>query len=120
MEGFYSVLGRDIDITGEQLKAVGQQKALKRAGSAWLTDALAALKVFLTEQYSVGETDITFDQFRALARTYEPANPNAWGALPRAAIKAGYIKSTTRTEKAIRPKAQCRVVRVWDINPETL
>lgn len=106
--------------TGEQLKAEGQAKAIKRAGSEWLANALVALKEFCIEQYSVGDTDITIDDFRLRGRTPEPVNPNAWGALPRAAVSAGYIKPTDRTEKAIRPQAQARVVKVWDIAPEAL
>lgn len=105
---------------GEQLKSQGQAKALKRAGSGWLATALIALRNYCEDQYAGDVLDITIDAFRSSGYMHEPVNPNAWGALPRAAVKAGYIKPTTRTEKALRPKAQARVVRVWDINPESL
>jgi len=115
MEAFYQPVK-----TGEQLKSEGQAKAIKRAGSEWLATALTALKEFCTDQYAEGAQDITIDEFRLANYAPEPVNPNAWGALPRAAVKAGYINPTTRTVKASRIAAQARVVRVWDINPDAL
>lgn len=106
---------------GEQLKAAGQVKAVKRSGNEWVDTALAKLKEFCTNEYVYGDCiDITIDDFRQYGGCPEPAHPNAWGALPKAAVKAGYIKPTSRTEKALRPKAQSRIVKVWDINPAAL
>ncbi|WP_429498822.1 hypothetical protein ACQUFY_05830 [Robbsia andropogonis] len=105
---------------GNELKIAGQARAVKRAGSQWLADALVALKHFCTEEYVAGLSDVTIDNFREAGRVREPANANAWGALPKAAIKAGYLKPTERTEAALRPAAHSRRVRVWDIAPEAL
>jgi len=110
-------------MNGMQLKQEGQTKALKRAGSWWLEKALIALRSYCGYVYHRGcgeQPDITIDEFRATRRCPEPANPNAWGALPRAAVKAGYLKPTDRVEKAMRPQAQARVIRVWAINPDAL
>ncbi|KAG0163904.1 hypothetical protein DFQ30_010806 [Apophysomyces sp. BC1015] len=102
-------------MNGTKLKTAGQTKALTRAGSVWLAAALAELKAFCRSMYRLDEADITIDRFRAACRVSEPASPNAWGALPKAAVRAGYLKPTRRTESAMRPKAQRRVIRVWAI-----
>ena len=107
--------------TGEQLKAAGQAKALKHAGSAWLANILSDFRDYVERRYCHGHDDVNVDAFRATVSPWrEPVNPNAWGALPRAAVKAGYITPTDRIVKATRPQAQARVVKVWGINPAAL
>ncbi|CDK30086.1 putative transcription regulator [Burkholderia phage AMP1] len=107
-------------MNGEQLKAEGQAKALKRAGSEWLATALAKLKEYATGEFCYGVNAITIDTFRIEGGCPEPKNPNAWGALPKAAVRAGILLPTDRTSKAARPQAQARVVRVWEVNPAVL
>lgn len=108
-------------MNGEELKAAGQEKALGRAGSEWLASTLSAFRDYCERAYFMGRDDVTVDDFRAtLPRSLEPASPNAWGAFPRAAAKAGYVTSTPRTAKAKRTKAHARVIRVWAINPAAL
>ncbi|KVE35701.1 hypothetical protein [Burkholderia sp. BDU5] len=107
-------------MNGEQLKAEGQAKAVKRAGSEWLATALSRLKDYALESYAYGQGEVTIDGFRESQHAIEPSNVNAWGALPRAAVKAGILTPTSRTVKAKRVKAQARVVRVWDVNPAAL
>lgn len=107
-------------MNGEQLKQEGQAKALKRAGSEWLATALERLKEYAVDHYIGGGLGLTIDGFRASPYAIEPANPNAWGSLPKAAVKAGVLVPTARTVKAARPQAQARVVRVWDLNPAAL
>jgi hypothetical protein len=107
--------------TGDQLKAEGQAKAVKHAGSAWLDGAVARFRSYCYRAYCEGAADVTVDSFRLYSNPLlEPPNPSAWGALPRAACKAGFIKPTDRIEKAQRTAAQARVVRVWDIVPSAL
>jgi len=105
-------------ITGEMLKANGQTQALRRAGSAWLSHAIGELEDWLTELYVAGRRWITMDEFRASGRCPEPASPNAWGALPRNAVRAGLIQPSLLSEKAKRLAAHARRVRLWSICPD--
>jgi hypothetical protein len=102
--------------TGEQRKAEGQAQAKKRAGSEWLADSLFWLGLWVRSRREAGETEINFDQFRSSHLPDEPPNVNAWGSLPKAAVRAGLITPTDRVAKAQRPTAQARTVRVWAIN----
>lgn len=105
--------------TGEQLKREGQDK-MQRIASGWLGMALDKLKEYLTYRYSEGKIVMDFDSFRASLQCSEPPHPNAWGALPRAAARAGFINATNYTVKADRPAAHARRVRLWSICPEAL
>jgi hypothetical protein len=100
-------------MTGEQLKAEGQAKAAKHAGEAWREDALYWLRLWLLSRPY--KTEITFDEFRETGLVPDPANLNAWGTLPRSAVKRGLLEPTDRVAKAKRPKAQSRIVKVWAI-----
>jgi hypothetical protein len=103
--------------TGEQRKAEGQAQAKKRAGNAWMDEALAKLKRYAYLTYINGNRDLTMDDFRANGGCPEPNNANAWGSLPKAGVRAGLLVPTDRVAKALRPTAQARTVRVWELNP---
>ena len=107
-------------MNGEQLKAAGQAQAIKHAGNGWLEKALERLKEYATARWLDGYLAVTIDEFRSSPYAIEPHHVNAWGALPRAAVKAGILTPTPRTVKAKRVKAQARVVKVWSIVPEAL
>jgi hypothetical protein len=99
--------------TGEQRKAEGQAKAAQAAGEAWREEALFRLKMWLRWRAARGFKEMNFDQFRESGLASEPPTPNAWGTLPRAAVKRGLIEPTDRVAKAKRPQAQSRIVKVW-------
>jgi len=102
-------------------KAQGLAKPARHAGSAWLVKVLVAFKEFCEAEYVLGRGDTTIDEFRL--RGFfgaEPKNPNAWGSVPNAALRAGYIKSTDRIAISRRPAAQRRISRVWEIDPAAL
>ncbi|WP_175848542.1 hypothetical protein [Burkholderia multivorans] len=108
-------------MTGEQLKAEGQAAAAKAAGESWRDAAITALKDFAATNYvHSGRTDFTIDEFRDAGACPEPANPNAWGSLPRVAVKLGVLNPTFDTQTARRPKAHARTVRVWKVNIDKL
>jgi len=108
-------------LSGETRKAQGQSRALRRAGSAWLNRALAELKTWLGAQYLAWNlTTVTMDAFRTTSCCPEPPHPNAWGALPRAAVRAGLIQPSLLTQKAKRLKAHARRVQVWNICPDAV
>jgi hypothetical protein len=102
-------------MTGEQLKAEGQAKAAKHAGAAWREEALFGLKMWLRMRLMRGFTEMNFDEFRASPYAFDPSSINAWGTLPRSAVKRGLIEPTDRVVKAKRAKAQSRIVKVWAI-----
>lgn len=106
--------------TGEALKARGQAAAARRSGSEWVAGTLNALRQFCLDQYKRGVTRITVDEFRAERRVAEPESLNAWGALPKAAAKAGFLRDTGMAEKATRTTARARLVKVWAIQPRAL
>jgi len=105
-------------ITGEMLKANGQTRALRRAGSAWLNRALDELKGWMIDLYVAGRRVITVDEFRASGRCPEPPHPSAWGALPRQAVRIGLLQPSHLTQKAKRLAAHARLVRGWNICPD--
>lgn len=105
---------------GLALKNEGMRKARKRAGSPWLATTLTLFKEFCLEAYIAGKPTVTTEDFRKLNVAPEPKSDNAWGSLPAAACKAGFLAKTSMTTVATRPFAHGRVVRLWHINPEAL
>ena len=102
--------------TATERKRMGQDLAEVKAGREWQQEALVQLKSWLAIQDGWG-CDIgpvfTFDQFRESGFAPEPVSVNAWGTLPRAAVKAGICRATDRTVSAHRPESHGRLVRLW-------
>jgi len=107
-------------MTGQTLKTNGQNSALRSAGSAWLHHALAELRHWLNESYLAGRRVVTMDEFRQTQRCTEPYSPNAWGSLPRSAVRAGLLIPSHTDAKAKRLAAHARRVRLWCICPDAL
>jgi len=110
----------DATLPGQALKQNGQKRALRRAGSAWLSRALEDLKYWLADLHALGWNAASMDDFRASGRTPEPASPNAWGSLPKAATRAGLLAPSHMTQKAKRLAAHARRVQLWNICPDVL
>jgi len=106
--------------TGETLKQAGQTRALQRTGSAWLTRALRELQSWLADVYVAGRRVVNMDEFRQATRCPEPASPNAWGSLPKAAVRSGLLAPSHTTQKAKRLAAHARRVQLWNICPDVL
>jgi len=106
--------------TGDALKTNGQHRALRHTGSAWLSRALHELEGWLTDMYKAGRRGVTMDEFRASGRCPEPAHRNAWGALPKKAVRTGLIRPSHLTQKAKRLAAHARRVQVWNICPDAI
>jgi len=106
--------------TGDKLKARGQARALRHAGSEWLRVALDEFRHWLWGVYIAGERAIALDTFRAEKRCPEPASPNAWGALPLQAMRKGWLLPSPQTIKSFRPDAHARRLRMWTICPDGL
>ena len=75
---------------GAALKHRGQQLALDISGN-WAECVLEEFAFWLERQRAIGLTWITVEEFRAQARN-RPVSANAWGSLPRLAMKAGLIE----------------------------
>jgi len=106
--------------TGDALKTIGQNSALRHTGSAWLSHALHELRGWLAEVHKAGRLGVTMDEFRASGRCPEPVHRNAWGALPKKAVRVGLIQPSHLTQKAKRLAAHARRVQVWNICPDAV
>lgn len=106
--------------TGKELKAEGQSRSRKRAGSDWLAKSLDKFKEYCEGEYINGNQDVDIDGFRARGLVPEPASVFAWGSLPRAAVKAGFIRPTNLVRNATRPQAHARPIKLWNIVAEGL
>lgn len=99
-------------------KEIGQQLAITKAGEDWKSEALAALRAYIAIRKASGGTDFTFENFRVWAEQngaiFPPASVNAWGSLPRSAVKAGICLPTGRVCKAHRPSSHSRLIRIWE------
>lgn len=104
---------------GESLKATGMQLALDYSGD-WAEEVVDELAAWLHAQKRMGLTTITIEQFRGRA-ICKPASANAWGSLPRLAIKAGLIAphwvapGVQMRVKAASPKTHAHEVKSWVI-----
>ncbi|NUX98762.1 hypothetical protein [Paraburkholderia youngii] len=108
-------------MNGAQLKAEGQAKVAAHAGTAWRDAAITAMRDFAATNYvNGGRTDFTIDEFRDAGACPEPAHPNAWGTLPKTAVKLGILDPTFDTATSKRPAAHARVARVWRVNVDAL
>jgi len=101
--------------TGTTLKVIGQTRARQSAGSEWLSAALHELHKWLRDLHQAGHNKITMDDFRQAGCVAEPRSANAWGSLPKAAVRAGLLSPTSRSAPAKRPSAHARRVRLWRI-----
>jgi hypothetical protein len=109
--------------SARQLKHEGQQMALFGAGSAWVAEAIAALRLFIMRKKrehggaAVAGLFFTFDEFRAWAEEHRmverPVSLNAWGALPRIAMRQNLIEPTNTYAVAQRPLSHGRTVKIW-------
>lgn len=102
--------------TAKTRKEAGQQLAMFNSG-LWRETVLDLLRRFAKARRNNGIPDFTMDHFRSWAETHTqlkaPHSLNAWGALPRLAMKAGIIKPTGMIDTAKRPASHGRLVRVW-------
>lgn len=101
--------------TAQQLKEIGQDRALQAAGQMWSDQAIGYLRRFVK---TLDRDQFTFDEFRAWALERgldEPYSLNAWGSLPKIAEREDICVSTGRAVPARRPASHGRLVRVWRI-----
>ena len=100
--------------TGQFEKQKGQQLALFNAGADWKCQVMHALRHFCRDRKSSGRPQFRFEEFRAsVEHGAKPSHPNAWGALPRIALKEKLISDTGRFEPATSARTRCHPVRVW-------
>lgn len=108
---------------GVAMKAAGQEKAERKAGAGWQAVMITALRAFcankkLDGMHSVSIPRFTMDEFRLYAKANylpDPESMNAWGALPRRAVREGVIRATGEFRQAVIESAHARVVRVWEV-----
>ncbi|MDI1301975.1 MAG: hypothetical protein PSX71_08730 [bacterium] len=112
LQGATKQQGLQLDFA-EQLKSGGQAVALSHAGKDWLQAALDALPVFLREKHG---NPFALEEFRAWSESGglpAPASANAWGSIPKIAMRKNLIRHTGRAIKALEPKARARLVMEW-------
>ena len=94
----------------------GQQLAITKAGIDWQSEALSALRAYLVIRGDGAE--FTLEDFRVWAEStgviFPPASINAWGSVPKAAVRAGICRPTGKVKKAQRPESHARLIRVWE------
>lgn len=71
-------------------KRAGMQLALDIAGD-WRDRVLVELRAWCADQRAQGLTEITLEQFRAVALNVPPAH-QCWGSVPSLACKAGILE----------------------------
>lgn len=100
---------------GRALAEEGMQRALDRAGSAWVESIVAEARAWCAKR---GGHRITLEQFRQDARS-SPVSHKAWGSLPRILCKAGLLAPVTHADgsavftPAGSLKTHAHPVRVW-------
>lgn len=100
---------------GRALAEKGMQRALDRAGSAWVESIVAEARAWCAKR---GGHRITLEQFRQDARS-SPVSHKAWGSLPRILCKAGLLAPVTHADgsavftPAGSLKTHAHPVRVW-------
>jgi hypothetical protein len=103
--------------TGEELKEIGMQLALERAGHVWADDMMEKLKAFCKARRDMGLIGpFRFEQFREVAEKSGwtlPPDHHAWGNIPRLAIKRGIICATGQFQLAQSPKTRSHPVRTY-------
>lgn len=100
----------------------GQYKAVKKAGSLWVREALKKLEQFIKDRKAdaigspTSTAEFTFEEFRARSEIEGwplPSSVNAWGALPKIAADAKLCEYTGRVAYAKRVESHGRLVKVW-------
>jgi hypothetical protein len=100
---------------GQILKTQGQQLALFNAGK-WSDEAIDKLRAFCKARKDLEMPEFRFEEFRQVAESSGwplPHHSNAWGALPRLAVKHNLIRPTGRYEKATSVATHAHPVAVW-------
>jgi hypothetical protein len=103
-------------MTGESLKTAGMQTALDHAGEKWTASTLDKLRAFCKARKDMGAPAFRFEEFVSVAKDRGwpmPPSSNAFGALPRLAVRAGLIRFTGQYENAKSPKTRCHPVKIW-------
>lgn len=103
-------------MNGRKLKEAGQQLALLNSGDTWTETTIERLKAFCKVRKQLNKPLFRFEEFRLLAEKAGwdmPASPNAWGALPKIAVKRMIIASTGEYQAAQSARTHHHPVRVW-------
>lgn len=99
---------------GNQLKEEGQALALEHAGAPWAERAMGLLRRFCGSAFA--RRPFAFEDFRAWATAQgleDPPSPNAWGGLPRIAIRDGLMHPTGEYRPARSPMTHAHPVRLY-------
>ena len=78
-------------------KKTGMQITLDFAGDEWRARVLEELRAWCAAQREKGATDMTMEQFRAVARN-QGHSPKVWGPLAVQACKAGILAPLTHPD----------------------
>jgi hypothetical protein len=77
-------------VASRAAKDRGQQLALDLAGTEWKESVLAELGAWCAVRRAQGHTDMTMEQFRAVAKASPPSH-KCWGTVPAIACRAGIL-----------------------------
>lgn len=113
-----SMIQGALQLSGSALKAEGMKISLahtEAVSEGWTERTLIALRIFCQELKDSGQTDFTFEQFRAIRESDPPITHKAWGSFASKAASLGIIRSTERYQKAKSAKTHSHPVLSWFI-----
>ena len=105
-------------VASRAAKDRGQQLALDLAGTEWKESVLAELGAWCAVRRAQGHTDMTMEQFRAVAKASPPSH-KCWGTVPAIACRAGILAPMVHPDgspvmrAAESVKTHGHFVRVW-------
>lgn len=104
-------------LSGIEQKQLGLDLVTENAGD-WMDYIIEKLRAFCKVRKSIGRAKFRMEEMRKLAEDLNwtmPHSANAWGALPRIALKAGLIRFTGEFVPAQSRRTHGHPVRVWEI-----
>lgn len=102
-------------MTGQAQKELGQALAVAH-NRLWADVMVAELRQFCARRKKEGRPVFRLEDFRVAAADAGlplPMHHNAWGGLPKMAVRDGFIAWTGQHEQAKLHSAHARYVKVW-------
>jgi hypothetical protein len=99
-------------VASRAAKDRGMQLAIDFAGDDWKDRVLAELRAWCASRIALGETEVTMEQFRAVAKNAPPRH-QAWGPLAVLACKEGILAPLTHADGSAVYRAAASVKHAW-------
>lgn len=102
-------------LSGREQKQLGLDLVTENAGD-WMEYIIEKLRAFCKVRKDIGRKTFRMEELRDVAVTQQwkmPHHANAWGALPRVALRDGIIAFTGLYENATSPRTRSHPVKIW-------